>query len=109
MSETAVNDAPLSKETSVKKSHPPITRAATMPTTPTSPLAENPWYRQKFEFVCLSHSFFYYNFCTQYRDAIEEKVRDEYPDLPEKHKLEPTNIEHSTMKGYDLDFPVCNL
>jgi hypothetical protein len=40
--------------------------------------------------------------------VIEEKVRDEYPSLPHMHKLEPANIEHSIMKGYDLDFPVCN-
>jgi hypothetical protein len=40
--------------------------------------------------------------------VIEEKVRDEFPDLPKTHKLQPTNIEHSTVKGYDLDFPVCN-
>jgi hypothetical protein len=39
--------------------------------------------------------------------VIEEKVRDEYPDLPQMHKLQPANIEHSTVKGYDLDFPVC--
>jgi hypothetical protein len=40
--------------------------------------------------------------------VIEEKIRNEYPDLPPKHKLEPANIQHSTVKGYDLDFPVCN-
>jgi len=40
--------------------------------------------------------------------VIEEKVRDEYPDLPQAHKLQPANIEHSNVKGYDLDFPVCN-
>ena len=38
---------------------------------------------------------------------IEEKVRDEYPDVPQTHKLQPANIEHSAVKGYDLDFPVC--
>jgi hypothetical protein len=40
--------------------------------------------------------------------VIEEKVRDEYPDLAQMPKLEPANIEHSAEKGYDLDFPVCN-
>jgi hypothetical protein len=29
-----------------------MARAATMPATPTSPLATSPWYRQKFELVC---------------------------------------------------------
>lgn len=42
----------------------------------------------------------------QFRDAIEEKVRNEYPDIPKTYKLEPSNIERSTLKGYDLDFPV---
>ena len=32
-------------------SHPPLTRAATCPSIPTSPLAGNPWYQQKFELV----------------------------------------------------------
>jgi hypothetical protein len=41
--------------------------------------------------------------------VIEEKVRDEYPDVPQTHKLQPATIEHSTVKGYDLDFPVCIL
>ncbi|CAF1172777.1 unnamed protein product [Rotaria magnacalcarata] len=59
--------------------------------TPLSPLATNSWYRQKFEL---------------YRDVIEEKVRDAYPELPQTYKLKPTNIECSTMKGYDLDFPI---
>jgi hypothetical protein len=31
---------------------PTVTRTMSMPNTPTSPLATNPWYRQKFEFVC---------------------------------------------------------
>ncbi len=113
MSETKVNDASPSNETSAAASRPPMVRAATLPTTPTSPLATNPWYQKKFELVCYTTDVFrnffcQYNFCMQYRDVIEEKVRDEYPDLPQTHKLQPANIEHSNVKGYDLDFPVCN-
>lgn len=52
MSETIVNDVPPSKETTPTNSRPPMVRASTMPTTPTSPLATSPWYRQKFELVC---------------------------------------------------------
>jgi hypothetical protein len=33
-------------------SRPIMERTKSMPNTPTSPLANNPWYRQKFEFVC---------------------------------------------------------
>lgn len=32
---------------------PPITRSASVPHSPTTPLANNPWYRQKFEMVKL--------------------------------------------------------
>jgi hypothetical protein len=52
MSETTVNDTSPSNETSTTTTRPPLIRAATMPTTPTSPLANNAWYRQKFELVC---------------------------------------------------------
>jgi hypothetical protein len=52
MSATAVNDVPPSNEKSSTNSRPPMVRASTMPSTPTSPLATNPWYQQKFELVC---------------------------------------------------------
>ncbi|UJR07517.1 hypothetical protein I4U23_011806 [Adineta vaga] len=83
----------MSREIDMSSStfRPPVVRTMSMPNTSTSPLAHNPWYRQKFEF---------------YRDVIEEKVRDEYPDVPTTYKLEPNNIEQSTTKGYDLDFPI---
>lgn len=51
MSETIVDDASSSNHTSITHSHPPLTRAATCPTTPTSPLAASPWHQQKFELV----------------------------------------------------------
>ncbi len=62
MSKTTINDAPLSNEKSTTTARPPMVRAATMPNTPTSPLATNPWYQQKFEQVChaidvISHFF----------------------------------------------------
>ncbi|CAF1102884.1 unnamed protein product [Adineta ricciae] len=91
MSETSATKDNQMNETASKPSRPPITRATTLPTTPTSPLATNPWYQQRFEL---------------YRDVIEEKLRDEYPNLPSKHSIQPANIEHSTVKGYDLDFPI---
>ncbi|UJR29976.1 hypothetical protein I4U23_017523 [Adineta vaga] len=91
MNDISVNSEKHSHEISTKPSHPPMIRSATLPATPVSPLATNPWYRQKFEL---------------YRDVIEEKVHDEYPNLPEKHPIQPANIEHSTIKGYDLDFPI---
>jgi hypothetical protein len=58
MSETKVTDASASNETSVTTSRPPMTRAATMPATPPSPLAKNPWYQQKFELVCYIFGIF---------------------------------------------------
>jgi len=68
MSEKTVTDAPLANEKSTTTSRPPLVRAATMPTTPTSPLATNPWYRQKFELVChtidlINHFFCQHHFC----------------------------------------------
>lgn len=96
-------------ETPAKSTHPPMQRATTLPATPTSPLAENPWYRQKFEMVS-SFSLHFMSmiivFYSKHRDVIEERIREEYPDLPAKHKIEPAAIEHSILKGYDLDFPV---
>jgi hypothetical protein len=53
MSEKTVNETPPSNETPTTSSRPPMARALSTPSTPTSPLATNPWYRQKFEFVCL--------------------------------------------------------
>jgi hypothetical protein len=42
--------------------HPTVTRTMSMPNTPTSPLATNPWYRQKFEFVCsFSFQIYFYS------------------------------------------------
>ncbi len=52
MSEAIANKTSVSNETSATTSRPPMARAATMPATPTSPLATSPWYRQKFELVC---------------------------------------------------------
>lgn len=108
-----MDSQPKLNETSTTGPRPVLGRTMSVPITPTSPLATNPWYRQKFEFVCrrekkafLASSLSSTNF--QYRDAIEEKVRDEYPDIPKTYKLEPSNIERSTAKGYDLDFPVYN-
>jgi hypothetical protein len=68
MSETKVNAASPSNETSAAASRPPMVRAATLPTTPTSPLATNPWYQKKFELVCYTtdafrNFFCQYNFC----------------------------------------------
>jgi hypothetical protein len=59
MSETATttNNAPLSNDTSAT-TRPSFTRATSMPGTPTSPLATNPWYRQKFELVCYAIDVF---------------------------------------------------
>lgn len=37
---------------SLKNIRPPVIRAISMPNSPISPLADNPWYQQKFEFVC---------------------------------------------------------
>ena len=51
MSETTFQGAPSSQHTSTVHPHPPLSRAATCPTTPTSPLAASPWYQQKFELV----------------------------------------------------------
>jgi hypothetical protein len=60
MSETTANDTPLANDTSTTTSRPPMVRAATLPSTPPSPLATNPWYQQKFEFVC--SAFDHYSF-----------------------------------------------
>ncbi|CAF2526858.1 unnamed protein product [Rotaria sp. Silwood2] len=89
MNETTIDDTLLTNKISVTTYNPSLVRAVLMPATSTSLLAKSPWYRQKFEI---------------FRDVIEEKVRDAYPELPETYKLQPANIEYSTMKGYDLDF-----
>jgi len=90
-SETTTNDTPLPNTASTEVPRPPMTRSISLPAKAASPIANNPWYRQKFEF---------------YRDVIEEKVHEQYPGLPSTQKLEPANIELSQVKGYDLDFPV---
>jgi hypothetical protein len=41
-----------SNETSSAVPRPLVARTMSVPITPTSPLANTPWYRQKFEFVC---------------------------------------------------------
>ncbi|CAF3847531.1 unnamed protein product [Rotaria sordida] len=89
MNETTIDDTVLSNKTLTTNSNPSLLRAVSVPATSTSTLAKTPWYQQKFEL---------------YRDVIEEKVRDAYPELPQMYKLQPANIECSTMKGYDLDF-----
>jgi hypothetical protein len=63
MSEPTVNDAPLSNDKSTTTSRAPMVRSSTVPNTPPSPLATNPWYQNKFEFVCdifneFDHFFF---------------------------------------------------
>jgi len=45
-------------KTNETSARPPLTRTLSMPNTPQSPLATNPWYRQKFEFVCHSNENF---------------------------------------------------
>jgi hypothetical protein len=74
MSETTAKDIPLANDTSTTTttSRPPLVRAATLPSTPTSPLATNPWYRQKFEFVCnaFDHCFFFVNIILIYSIAM---------------------------------------
>jgi hypothetical protein len=51
MSDKIVNDALNSNEKSTTTPRSPMLRSATMPSTPPSPLATNPWYQQKFELV----------------------------------------------------------
>ncbi|CAF3483831.1 unnamed protein product [Rotaria sp. Silwood1] len=91
MNETTIDDTLVSNKTLSTTSNPTLMRAVSMPATPTSPLAKNPWYQKKFEL---------------YRDVIEEKLRDLYPELPQMYKLQPVNIECSTLNGHDLDFSI---
>jgi hypothetical protein len=46
------NNISQTDEASTAVPRPTMARTMSMPNTPTSPLANNPWYRQKFEFVC---------------------------------------------------------
>jgi hypothetical protein len=46
------NNISQTDETSTAAPRATMARTMSMPNTPTSPLANNPWYRQKFEFVC---------------------------------------------------------
>lgn len=50
---TSTNKKTFSNETETAhvSRPPPITRSTSVPYTPTSPLTNNPWYRQKFEMV----------------------------------------------------------
>ena len=51
MSARITGEASASNDTSSAVSRPPMTRTTSLPMTPPSPLAVNPWYRQKFEMV----------------------------------------------------------
>ncbi|CAF3736537.1 unnamed protein product [Rotaria socialis] len=90
MSETTEKDEPSSNKILATNFSHTLMPTTSTPATPLSPLVTNLRYRQKFEL---------------YHDVIEEKLRDTYPELPQTYELKPTNIECSTMKGYDLDFP----
>jgi hypothetical protein len=46
------NNTPQSIDPSADVPRPTMVRTMSMPNNPKSPLANNPWYRQKFEFVC---------------------------------------------------------
>jgi len=52
---TTSNTSDVSTQT--PNPRPPILRTVSMPTTPTSSLAANPWYQRKFELVCSSFFF----------------------------------------------------
>ncbi|CAM2698047.1 unnamed protein product [Rotaria socialis] len=91
MSETTEKDEPSSNKILATNFSHTLMPTTSTPATPLSPLVTNLRYRQKFEL---------------YHDVIEEKLRDTYPELPQTYELKPTNIECSTMKGYDLDFPI---
>lgn len=47
-----MNNKPQLNEIASAGPRPIIARTMSVPITPVSPLATNPWYRQKFEFVC---------------------------------------------------------
>lgn len=56
-----MNNIPQSNDRSSGVPRPIMARTMSMPNTPISPLTNNPWYRQKFEFVMLKIIFFLFN------------------------------------------------
>jgi hypothetical protein len=56
-----MNNIPQSNNLSSGVPRPTMARTMSMPNTPISPLTNNPWYRQKFEFVMLKIIFFLFN------------------------------------------------
>ncbi len=55
-----MNNIPQSNNLSSGVPRPIMARTMSMPNTPISPLTNNPWYRQKFEFVMLKIIFVFF-------------------------------------------------
>jgi len=78
---TTSNTSDVSTQT--PNPRPPILRTVSMPTTPTSSLAANPWYQRKFELVCSSFFFrvffmfvvFFYSFVMSSKKKYEMNIR----------------------------------